>query len=86
MARRFRKLPCGTRALVVVQDGIEGFIGKWTELCSGCTEWGDYGQARGPFGCDECGYTGKRRREMWMPFDALDYGDADSQGSGEGRG
>ena len=53
---------------------------KWTQSCSGCCELGDYGsnpnrhpydeknQCHIGFGCDECGYTGKRRVEMWVPI------------------
>lgn len=31
---------------------------KWTEECSGCDS----------AGCDECGYTGKRRQIFWSPL------------------
>lgn len=42
---------------------------EWTAQCSGCTpDFADRG-----FGCHECGYTGKRRRAMWVPIDGLEY-------------
>ncbi len=41
---------------------------EWTEECSGCTEYGDYGAVNGPSGCEECGYTGKRRMSHWVPL------------------
>ncbi len=60
----------GTLRKVVVFGGVEGYVGRWTAECSGCTEHGEMGGATwGPFGCHECGYTGKRRREFWCPFD-----------------
>lgn len=66
---------------VVRYDGMDGFVVRWTASCSGCFESGDYiGNAHNyPYdekarchigaGCDECGYTGKRRNEYWVPFD-----------------
>jgi hypothetical protein len=43
---------------------------EWTGTCSGCTEYGDYGSLlSGPMGCEECGYTGKRRNSYWVPLD-----------------
>jgi hypothetical protein len=51
----------------------------YTDSCSGCFEGGDYmGLAHNyPYdqkarchvgaGCSECGYTGKRRHDFWMP-------------------
>lgn len=43
---------------------------RWTRECSGCScDCGDgYGCSHGAGGCDECGYTGKRREEMWIPL------------------
>lgn len=40
---------------------------RWTDRCSGCTEFGDYGAEYGLSGCQECGYTGNRRRVEWVP-------------------
>lgn len=69
------------RVKVVMFRGFEGFIARWTDSCSGCTELGDYGGGSQYYdtdtkhhcligaGCEECGYTGKRRQEMWIPFD-----------------
>jgi hypothetical protein len=53
-------------------------LAKWTSSCTGCTNSED-GHLIGeyPFdnkancfigsGCSECGYTGKRRQEHWVP-------------------
>lgn len=57
------------RRRVVVRNGFEGYIERWTDDCSGCTEQGEYGgMLYGPFGCEECGYTGRRRTAVWIPF------------------
>lgn len=62
------------RVLKVYHMGIPGCVIRFTDDCSGCTEWGDYGSKYGPSGCEECGYTGKRRREEWVPLPG--YSDA----------
>ena len=36
---------------------------RWSSACSGCSE---DGSDRG-LGCDECGYTGRRRQSIWVP-------------------
>lgn len=53
-------------------------LARWTDSCSGCFESED-GHPVGIYprdpkhrcyigaGCDECGYTGKRRRAEWLP-------------------
>lgn len=68
------------RVRVVMHMGFEGFVARWTESCSGCFESGDYGgnahnypydqkaQCYIGAGCEECGYTGKRRGAQWVPF------------------
>jgi hypothetical protein len=66
--RRYRRDSEGARHLVVVVGGVDGFIVQFTSNCSGCTD-GEDGRVYGPFGCEECGYTGKRRERMWVPFD-----------------
>lgn len=75
---RYRTLPDGSgRARVVMLDGREGFEVRFTDTCSGCYEWQDdhlypydeKAQCKVGAGCHECGYTGKRRREHWIPFD-----------------
>lgn len=45
----------------------------WVDLCSGCTDYGDYGTQYGPFGCQECGYTGKRRNGMHTPLNLEEW-------------
>jgi len=79
--RRYRVVE-GKRYLVREIDGVEGYIVRWTEACTGCMEVGDYGghSSEYPFdlkshcyvgyGCEECGYRGKVRREWFVPFAA----------------
>lgn len=38
-----------------------------TGLCSGCACDCHPGCNHGASGCHECGYTGKRRSQMWIP-------------------
>jgi hypothetical protein len=68
-------------------DGVPHVRVAYTDACSGCFEGGDYmGLAHNysydqkaschvGMGCKECGYTGKRRHESWMP----DYEDPEVQ-------
>lgn len=42
---------------------------EWTDRCSGCS--GEYHESVG-YGCHECGYTGKRRMAMWVPYGISD--------------
>lgn len=46
-------------------------LAKWTSPCTGCSCDGEYPCScctiRG-MGCPECGYTGKRRNSMWVPY------------------
>lgn len=67
--RRYAKVD-GRRVLVVVVDGFDGYVVRHTQHCSGCTEVPEMTSPpdRG-FGCEECGYTGRRRWEHWIPFD-----------------
>ncbi len=92
---RYRRHEDGTRSKVVTVDGIDGFIARWTDSCTGCYESCDgYPSGRYPVdpkhgcrvgaGCHECGYTGKRRYETWAPFDFAEYERA-SIAAGVGR-
>lgn len=54
-------------------DGEVRVEERWSSACSGCAEtpeghWQDH---RG-IGCDECGYTGRRRGGMFLPLDGVD--------------
>lgn len=55
-------------------------LAQWTYSCSGCRETEDgYNVGAYPWdakagcyvggGCEECGYTGKRRTREWMPVE-----------------
>lgn len=94
MPRRYRTIDMGdgekSRHLVVEWNGKEGFIVRFTTTCSGCFESED-GHPVGDYpvdpkhncyigsGCDECGYTGKRRHEEWIPFDLSDWPEWDEE-------
>ena len=77
------------RRSYAVIDGIVCELASWTDSCSGCFEGGEYmGLAYNYLydhkagchigsGCSECGYTGKRRREWWLPIDG--YGGTDGK-------
>lgn len=43
---------------------------EWTHACSGCScDCGDgYGCSHGAGGCEECGFSGKRRQGMHTPY------------------
>lgn len=60
----------GQRVRVVPLDGVDGYVCRWTDRCSGCSVGyeGGGGYDKAGAGCFECGYTGKRRREHWEPL------------------
>lgn len=43
-------------------------IERWTQPCSGCSEYDAGHCIYEAGGCHECGYTGKRREWMHMPI------------------
>jgi len=69
------------RVRVVKRHGFEGYVIRITDTCSGCFEGGDYNGNAHHYGydekagcsvgsgCEECGYTGKRRCEWFVVFD-----------------
>lgn len=60
----------GERVKVVPFDGVDGFVARFTQACSGCsTPYEEGGGGDRGSGCFECGYTGKRRVEAWLPLD-----------------
>lgn len=67
----------GRKAEKVI-NGEVCHIARWTSHCTGCLESNEgHHVGEYPFdekagchvgsGCHECGYTGKRRHEMWVP-------------------
>lgn len=55
---------------------VEGDVceyAAYSDTCSGCYEGYEYGGdgVRGS-GCFECGYTGRRRNEFWLPVAIAD--------------
>lgn len=81
---RYRKDLDGNRHRVVIVNGMDGFEVRYTTSCSGCFEPGECGALAHHYifdskagchigsGCHECGYTGKRARTYWVPFDYAD--------------
>ena len=53
------------RHKIVRHRGFDGYWVRWTQQCSGCAAMDGSN-----FGCHECGYTGKRRQEWFVPLDA----------------
>lgn len=68
----------GIRRRVYRHHGFNGYWTRWTQACSGCHEtidgyesgnmWDDKLKCYIGWGCSECGYTGKRRIEWFVPF------------------
>lgn len=56
------------RIYAVIGGGVCGIV-RWTGPCSGCTTEGIEHIGSG---CRECGWTGKRSREMWMPMEQIE--------------
>jgi len=88
MARRKYKmhtLPSGHRVRIVLWHGCKGYESKFTTSCSGCFEAGENMGRAGDYpydsraccyvgaGCAECGYTGKRRQEHWVPLNGREH-------------
>jgi hypothetical protein len=49
-------------------EGILCSLGNWNDSCSGCTaSYEEAGYADRGNGCDECGYTGRRKHSQWLP-------------------
>lgn len=68
LERLVRALGLDRRKRYVEWQGVLCTREHTTIDCTGCTEHGDYGTVlSGPNGCDECGYTGKRRIEFPDP-------------------
>lgn len=80
-----------SKKLTKIINGEVCEIARWTSSCTGCFESED-GNPVGEYsydhkamchvgaGCRECGHTGKRRIEMWVPVFVSD--DEKPTGSG----
>lgn len=65
------KMDCGRcKRSVRKIDGTWRIFCAFTQGCSGCScDCGDgYPCGHENHGCHECGYTGKRRAEYWIPL------------------
>lgn len=65
----------------MVIDGVVHQMAAYTTPCSGCKCDGEYPctccRVAGA-GCHECGYTGKRRVEYWVPVETMEATDGDA--------
>lgn len=68
VAYRMRRDSKGRLRRVYPFNGVDCYMVSTTCDCSGCTDYGDYGTRYGPFGCEECGHTGKRRQRDHVLF------------------
>jgi hypothetical protein len=50
-------------------DGLVAESCQWSHACSGCYEGHNIDSGTGN-GCNECGYTGRRRSGAWVPLTA----------------
>lgn len=68
--RRFTTLD-GRRKLIVMRDGVEGVVFRYSRECSGCTPgYEESGSSLNKgLGCHECGYSGLRRVTEWWPLE-----------------
>lgn len=66
----------GRRHRVFKHLGCEGYYVPVILECAGCTDYGDYGTKYGPFGCEDCGFQGKRRHSVFVPLDPPAYYEA----------
>lgn len=73
---RMRRDASGKLRRVHVDLGCEGYMVTVTGDCTNCTDTGEYGTVYGPFGCKQCGYTGRRRERVFTPFDGDEYVEA----------
>ena len=53
------------RMMATLRGKVWYIIAKWTAPCSGCHEGCDSDPGSG---CHECGHTGVRRNEHWVPL------------------
>ena len=56
-----RNLGLDRRKRYVEWQGVLCTVERATIDCPGCTDHGGHGERHGPYGCRECGHTGKRR-------------------------
>lgn len=66
--RRYGTAAGGKRVLIVPFNGVDGFMVRWTGPCPECID-----ETGVVIGCNECGGTGKRRREEWVPLNQENF-------------
>lgn len=59
------------RRSYAIIDGEVCELAEWSRACTGCYEGYNSEHATGS-GCEECGYTGRRRDGSWVPVNAMD--------------
>jgi len=73
VAYRMRRDEDGKLRRVAEELGCDGYYVVHRTDCSNCTDHGEYGTKHGPFGCRDCGYTGRRRVRVFVAFDFEAY-------------
>lgn len=80
VAYRYKIDGQGKRHRLVMHLGHEGYFVRWVEICSGCEcdmpGWDEKRKCAVGLGCRECGYTGKRRQEWFVPSDPKAWDEA----------
>jgi hypothetical protein len=69
VAYRMRRDDKGRLRRVYPFNGVDCYMDSYTSHCSGCTEVPEMTTApEAGGGCHECGYQGKRRESIHVPF------------------
>jgi len=57
------------KSYAIIEEEVCELI-SWSQCCSGCSYGGEEAGSILPrgAGCDECGYTGRRRLSQWIPI------------------
>ena len=72
------------RVKVIEIDGIKGFSVKFTAACSGCSDDRENVSCVRGSGCEECGYTGLRRRDEWVPLNGEEMAKQEAKWAAQG--
>ena len=68
-AERLNGAKLDRRRRYAIIHGRVCFLVSYTSACSGCNEGNEHGGGERGDGCGECGFTGVRRNETWVPLD-----------------
>lgn len=59
------------RNLAIIEGKVHG-VCAWSCPCSGCSDAGHVPMHGRGNGCEECGYTGRRRHAQWLDLDLIE--------------